>query len=103
MDWPTYVRRTVGKGERQLDIAKRTGVDQTTISRWLSGGSRSLTPATVAKFARGYDRPVVDAFVHAGLITEEDAQLRTRSLAAFTLSELLAEAAKRTATEADAS
>lgn len=105
MDWSTYVRRTVGKDSRQRDIALRTGLDQATISRWLSGEVRTLTPATVTRFAREYDRPVLEAFVYAGLLSESDARVRVikpRTLDGFTLDELLHEVTLRTS-RADAS
>lgn len=105
-DWRTYVRRTVGDGITQVDIAQRTGVDQTTISRWLSGGSRARTPDMVGRFARAYGRPVLEAFVYAGLISEGDARVRVikpRTLDGFTLDELLREVTARTSRGVDAS
>lgn len=104
--WDTYVSRTVGPGTSQVEIAERTGIDQTTISRWLSGGPRPRTPQMVTRFARGYDRPVLEAFIAAGLISTSDARVRVvkpRSLAGFTLAELWHEINRRTSRDADAS
>jgi len=106
MDWRTYVRRTAGDDIRQLTIAQRTGINQTTVSRWLSGERRAITPQSVTNFARGYDRPVLEAFVAAGLLSEADARVRVirpRTLDGFTVEELLEEVAQRTRQGADAS
>lgn len=74
--WTDYVQNVIEPGERQIDIAARTGIDQTTISRWLSGEQKSITPRSVALFARGYDRPVLEGFVVAGFLTESEAGLK---------------------------
>jgi len=97
--WGEYVRSTVKPGERQIDIAARCHIDQTTISRWLHDEQRSITPQTVAAFAHGYGRPVLEAFVHAGLITADDARVRVvraKSLDDISTDALLAELQKRT-------
>lgn len=73
--WDAYIRTFIEPGERQVDVAQRTGIDQTTVSRWLNGERRSLTSQSVAKFARAYDRPVLEAFVVAGFLTAEEAGL----------------------------
>lgn len=77
MDWSTYVRRVVA-GDRQTEVARKTGIDQTTISRWLNPNSQvsqRISSQSVAKFARGYGRPVLEAFVVAGFLTKEEANL----------------------------
>lgn len=69
--WSRYVTTVAGSHE-QTAIASRTGVSQGTVSRWLS---RRYTPdkaAPVVAFARGYNRPVLEALVAAGMITIED-------------------------------
>lgn len=102
-DWATYVARTAGRGERQVDIARRTTIDQTTVSRWVRAEPHApVSPVNVTRFARAYGRPVLEAFVHAGLIDAADAKvkvIRTTSLAHFTIAELLAELAQRAAGE----
>lgn len=72
------MRRVVGD-DRQTDVARKTGIDQTTISRWLNpqGGSPRISSQSVAKFARGYERPVLEAFVIAGFLTAEEAGMTT--------------------------
>lgn len=74
MEWSTYVRRVIGT-DKQVDVARKTGVDQTTISRWLNPerGAARISSQSVAAFARGYDRPVLEAFVVAGFLTEREA------------------------------
>lgn len=78
--WPQYVAYWIEDGERQVDVADRTGIDQTTISRWLAGERRSITSQSVAKFARGYNRPVLEAFVAAGFLSESEAGLQTSDM-----------------------
>lgn len=77
MMWREYVAQVIGT-DRQMQVARRTGVDQTTISRWLSPNPTTLniTPRAVATFARGYGVPVLQAFVVAGFLTEEEADLK---------------------------
>lgn len=75
MDWSSYVRQVVGT-DRQTDVARKTGIDQTTISRWLNptaAGTTRISSQSVARFARGYDVPVLQAFVAAGFLTPEEA------------------------------
>lgn len=74
--WTNYVKSVIEPGERQIDIAARTGIDQTTISRWLSSEQKSITPRSVALFARGYEKSVLEAFVYAGFLTEREAGLK---------------------------
>jgi transcriptional regulator with XRE-family HTH domain len=101
--WAEYVRDVAG-AERQIDIAARTGIDQTTISRWLKDEVQRVTPRSVALFARGYDRPVLEAFVIAGLISSEDAQARVviQSLDSIDDAALIAELARRHHQQQDA-
>lgn len=74
MEWSTYVRRVIGN-DKQVDVARKTGIDQTTISRWLNPerGAARISSQSVAAFARGYERPVLEAFVVAGFLTEREA------------------------------
>lgn len=75
MQWTQYVRRVIGD-DKQVEVSRKTGVDQTTISRWLKpepGKERRISSQAVARFARGYDRPVLEAFVVAGFLTEREA------------------------------
>lgn len=100
MDWSTYVRRVVGD-DRQTDVSRKTGIDQTTVSRWLnpqSAGSPRISSQAVAKFARGYGRPVLEAFVIAGFLTPDEAGMDAREpldLGSVESAELLAELQRR--------
>lgn len=97
MRWTEYVQ-SVTSGDKQVAIAARTGVDQATISRWLRDDHARCSPVSVTKFAHGYKRPVLEAFVAAGLLDERDARVRVihpRTLDGFTVDELLAEVSKR--------
>lgn len=77
MMWHEYVQQVVGT-DRQTDVAQKTGIDQTTISRWLraSGEAGRVSSQNVAKFARGYGLPVIQAFVVAGFLTAEEADMK---------------------------
>lgn len=70
--WSAYVR-SVAPRERQEDIAEKTGVSQSTISRWASGTVVPSEPAKVAAFARACGRNVLEAFVAADMLDEADA------------------------------
>lgn len=74
LGWSEYVALVVGT-DRQTDAAHKTGIDQTTISRWLKPETSSMrrTSQSVRAFARGYGRPVLEAFVVAGFLTEDEA------------------------------
>lgn len=72
MTWSDYVRHTIGT-DQQVDAARRTRVDQTTISRWVRGGQAGRAE-NVVKFARAYQRPVLEALVVAGFISESEAR-----------------------------
>lgn len=100
MDWTTYVRRVVGT-DTQTQVAAKTGINQTTISRWLNPDAaegRRLSSQAVAAFARGYDRKVVEAFVVAGFLTPAEANMTTSEpvdLSEVPRDELLAEIQRR--------
>lgn len=74
MSWQSYVARTIG-ADQQKDAAEKAGLDQSAISRWLRSGKPG-TAENVAAFARGYRRPVLEAFLAAGFITPAEAKQR---------------------------
>lgn len=93
--WWEYVQRTADT-TRQRDISERTGIDATNVTRWKSG--QIPKAETVAHFARTYGRPVLEAFVAAGFLTEAEAKVRPAaapSLSALSDDELLAETKRR--------
>lgn len=71
MTWWEYVQR-VSRGATQVQIAQRTGIEQTSVSRW-KRGTGGVRPDSVAAFARAYGRPVIEAYVAAGYLDEQDA------------------------------
>jgi transcriptional regulator with XRE-family HTH domain len=93
MSWWDYVSR-ITKGDSQTAIAERTGLSQGGISGWRT---KAPKPETVAAFARGYDRPVLEAFVAAGFLTAEEAQMTKPEpiLADVPSGELLSELGRR--------
>lgn len=101
MTWTAYVKHAIGD-DKQVAVAEKTSIDQTTISRWLHGETRSLTPQTVSRFAHGYNLPVVEAFVEAGLLTADDIKVRVvtrRTLSDVSTAVLLDELSRRTRSE----
>lgn len=93
MSWWTYVTEKSG-GATQTEIAERTGLTQPTVNRW-----RTSKPKVdnVIAFARAYDRPVLEAFVAAELISKEDAEITevAADLAEVPTDDLLAEIRRR--------
>jgi transcriptional regulator with XRE-family HTH domain len=69
--WATYVAR-VARTDVSTEIAKATGINQSSIYRWLK---EEATPTTAhaARFAQIYGRNVLEAFVAAGFLSAEEA------------------------------
>lgn len=72
MNWWKYVQ-THARGESNAAIAKRLSISASSIGRWVNGG---VDPVRAADFARAYERPVLEAFVAAGFLTEAEAKAR---------------------------
>lgn len=70
--WQAYVVRIVGD-DTQTRASERTKIGQPTIGRWINGQNIPTEAAKVAAFAQGYERNVLEAFVAAGMLTEEQA------------------------------
>ncbi len=72
--WWNYVERVAGDSQ-QKDIARHAGIDKSHISLWKT---RDQIPQAnfVVKFARAYDRNVIEALVEAEYITPDEAELR---------------------------
>lgn len=81
MEWRQYVEQVIGE-DRHIDVARKTGVDQSTVSRWLNPKEKSvrLSSQAVAAFARGYGVPVLQAFVVAGFLTKDEASMKDGDL-----------------------
>lgn len=69
MTWWDYVSR-IAKGETQERIARRINVTSPSVGRWKTSAPK---PENVAAFARAYGRPVLEAFIAAGFLSETDA------------------------------
>lgn len=67
--WWEYVQR-IAERSSQIEIAKRSDISAATISRWQRGTPQ---PDSAAAFARAYGRPVIEAFVAAGYLSEVEA------------------------------
>lgn len=79
--WARYVRRISGDAGGS-EIEKRTGIRQSNISRWLNEGT-TPQPAQAAKFAQAYEANVLEAFVAAGFLTDEEAGMPPRPAVDF--------------------
>jgi transcriptional regulator with XRE-family HTH domain len=74
VSWREFLGKAT-QGDDQSVIAKRTAVDQSTVSRWVTTG-RPGKVENVVKLARAYNVPVLQAFLAAGFLTEEEANVR---------------------------
>lgn len=94
--WAEYVRR-VAPGKTQAEIAALAGIDQTGVSRWLSGQSVPRVESII-RFARSLGRSPIEALVAAGYITPTEAGMSPDlriSLRELPTDELLAEIRRR--------
>jgi len=70
--WWLYVQ-DVTHHAQGIDIAARAGIDNSHVTRWKKG--QNPGGHFVVKFARAYERNVLEALVAAEYITEEEAAL----------------------------
>lgn len=70
MSWWEWVVRVSGKSV-PTQIAQEVGINQSAINRWKHGGVPSADSVKV--FAGHYGRPVLEAFVAAGIISAQEA------------------------------
>ena len=94
--WADYTRR-VTAGATQAEIAARTGIEQSSISRWRQGRNTPRAELVVA-FARSYERNPVEALIVAGYLDRNEVggviELET-SLSAVATEQLLDEMRRR--------
>lgn len=94
--WADYTRR-ITAGATQAEIAARTGIEQSSISRWRQGRNTPRAELVVA-FARAYDRNPVEALIVAGYLDRNEVggviELET-SLSAVSTHQLLDELSRR--------
>ena len=98
--WADYVKSVAGT-DTQAVIGQKTGVSAATISRWSVFAPK---PENVASFARAYRRPVLEAFIAAGFLTEEEAKQQPAaktSSASLSNDELLKELEVRLSRQSD--
>ncbi|WP_242890752.1 hypothetical protein [Actinomadura litoris] len=69
--WWKYVCETAGT-DNQSTIAARIGRHPSSLNKWPQGATPRVE--SVRAFAEAYDRPILEAFVAAGLLTEEEAR-----------------------------
>lgn len=94
--WADYTRR-ITSGATQAEIAARTGIEQSSISRWRQGRNTPRAELVVA-FARSYERNPVEALIVAGYLDRNEVggviELET-SLSAVSTGQLLDELRRR--------
>lgn len=81
MSWWRYVVQTSGT-ESPKAMQNATQIDGPNFSKWKTG--QIPRAETVAKFARAYRRPVLEAFVAAGFLTPEEAKVRPAGAVDYT-------------------
>lgn len=96
------MRSTIRK-DRQSDAARRTGIDQATLSRWLGDGAHDPSAVRAIQFARAYGVNPIQALVAAGLLTRKEANMppgpEPVDLTEVPVSDLARELARRTSDE----
>lgn len=94
--WADYTRR-ITAGATQAEIAARTGIEQSSISRWRQGRNTPRAELVVA-FARSYERNPVEALIVAGYLDRNEVggviELET-SLSAVSTEQILDELRRR--------
>lgn len=77
--WAAYVRKRMDdmKVSGPSDLARRSGVDQSVISRWLNEG-RTPTVDALRRLAKPLDTSLLELMVAAGHLTREEADAEER-------------------------
>lgn len=78
--------QTVAGDVQAKDIADQAGIDKSNVTRWKQGSRPAVE--FVLKFARAYDRPVVEALAASEYITDTEANLRTVKVGPADLSDV---------------
>lgn len=82
MNWSEYVRSHVGPDINRV-VSQKVDVTEPTVSRWKKG-TQGVDATAAARFARAYNRPVLEAFVAAGFLTAEEARARPSAAPDYT-------------------
>lgn len=95
--WAEYVQNIIGD-DSQAQAAAKAGLNQATVNRWVHGLRHTRSTEAVTKLAHAYQRPVLEAFVQAGLISPSDAKVRVVlvEVGKLTTDELISELQRRT-------
>lgn len=72
--WWKFVQAVAGDVQAK-DIADLVGIDKSNVTRWKQGSRPAVE--FVLKFARAYDRPMVEALAASEYITDAEANVRT--------------------------
>lgn len=102
MSWWSWVVEISGTDSPKA-MQAQTGIDSPNFSKWKAG--QVPRAETVAKFARGYGVPVLEAFVAAGFLSEEEARVRPaarQSLSSLDEVDLIKEVLRRAEERGDA-
>jgi transcriptional regulator with XRE-family HTH domain len=95
--WPSYLSAISG-GQAGARIAERTGIPESTISRWLSDKAEPR-PKQVVAVARAYGQNPVEALVAAGYLEDGEINVPSEptdlSLRSFTTLSLSKEMVRR--------
>lgn len=95
-DWPEYVRRLT-RGQKQSEVAQRTGVSISNVGRWQRGELVAQPDAeNVIAFARAYGQSPIEALTAAGYLRQGELQTDKTPLSQYTMAELIDELRRRT-------
>lgn len=83
--WWKFVQSVAGDVQAK-DIADRVGIDKSNVTRWKQGSRPAVE--FVLKFARAYERPVVEALAASEYITDKEASVRTVKVGVSDLSDV---------------
>lgn len=83
--WWAYVQKIAGDIAAK-EIADQAGIDKSNVTRWKQGSRPGVD--FVLKFARSFDRPVIEALVESEYITEDEAGIREVKVGAADLTDL---------------
>jgi len=76
--WRDYVL-SVTDGDAQIEIHHKSGIDQSTISKWLNPTRErrpAVTSETARRFASAYNRSIIEVLLHAGVLSEKEAGMK---------------------------
>ena len=82
VSWWNYVTHIAGTDSPKV-LSAQTGIDSPSFSKWKGGAVPKAE--TVARFARAYGRPVVEAFVAAKFLEPEEAEVPPEVLVDYSL------------------